>query len=182
MIAAETKKLDDVISGTAEAQGGYICKGQAGKYFIVFDTAAVAMAWAADVQKQLGGIAWDPQVTSSVQQEGHSLVSGASVGIGLHTDAPTMFKYNKVTRRMDYFGQVVNRAARIGALASDGEIAMSMATHDAIPDKTKALYAFESKGSFVLKGVAQGEPQPIMTGQPVELVDRLSMFAKAPEA
>ena len=51
--------------------------------------------------------------------------------MGIHTGEPTCNK-NPITGRMDYFGQMVNRSARIESVAKGGQVVMSNETFEEI--------------------------------------------------
>lgn len=49
------------------------------------------------------------------------LYRGLRVRMGIHTGTP-LHQLDPVTGRMDYFGQMVNRAARVAGIAQGGQI------------------------------------------------------------
>lgn len=56
--------------------------------------------------------------------EGNLLYRGLKVRVGIHCGVP-LCQSDPITERMDYFGQMVNKAARIGAVANPGQILIS---------------------------------------------------------
>ena len=60
---------------------------------------------------------WDDSIKQS-KINVSPLFSGLSISIGMHTDEPTMLKVNNVSRRMDYFGQVLNLSPPAGCTAA----------------------------------------------------------------
>lgn len=64
---------------------------------------------------------------------------------------------DETTKRVDYFGPTVNRAARVESLAKGGQILISSAAYEAISSIITTQYVLEGKGEAVLKGVAKPE-------------------------
>merc|ERR1711871_302426 len=98
------------------------------------------------------------------------------------TGMPSMFSYNKSTGKMDYFGQVINRAARTMSVAMPGEGCVAVTTKKELESATMtgAGYTLASKGSYTLKGVEQA--QEIFRLLPTGMDARLEMFAEAEKA
>jgi len=72
---------------------------------------------------------------------------GLRVRIGLHTGA-CLSDLDPTTKRIDYFGNAVNLAARVESQAEGGEIVMSQDTRDAVYwDRDITAMKCESNGS-----------------------------------
>lgn len=73
---------------------------------------------------------WPAEILSSDQgfeikdNEGNLIFRGLSVRMGLHWGTPVC-EMDIVTKRMDYFGPMVNRASRVSSVADGGQITMS---------------------------------------------------------
>lgn len=110
--------------------GGYEVKTEGDAFMVSFPTATSALLWAFAVQQQLLEVAWPSEVLSSVlgqeiYDNDHNLIfRGLSVRMGVHWGQPVC-ENDPVTRRMDYFGPMVNRASRISAVADGGQITVS---------------------------------------------------------
>ncbi|KAK9454179.1 hypothetical protein V1511DRAFT_481732 [Dipodascopsis uninucleata] len=110
--------------------GGYEVKTEGDAFMVCFPTATAAMLWCFSVQSQLLVAEWPSEITSSVDgaevvdKENNIIYRGLSVRMGIHWGAPVCER-DPITRRMDYFGPVVNRASRISAVAEGGQIAVS---------------------------------------------------------
>jgi adenylate cyclase len=110
--------------------GGYEVKTEGDAFMVSFPTATSALLWAFAVQQQLLDVAWPSEVLSSVlgqeiYDNDHNLIfRGLSVRMGVHWGQPVC-ENDPVTRRMDYFGPMVNRASRISAVADGGQITVS---------------------------------------------------------
>jgi adenylate cyclase len=110
--------------------GGYEVKTEGDAFMVSFPTATSALLWCFTVQSQLLEIEWPAEVLNSVHgqevldAEGNVIFRGLSVRMGIHWGAPVC-EPDPVTRRMDYFGPMVNRASRISSVADGGQITVS---------------------------------------------------------
>ncbi|KAI9745331.1 MAG: cysteinyl-tRNA synthetase [Claussenomyces sp. TS43310] len=110
--------------------GGYEVKTEGDAFMVSFPTATSALLWCFAVQAQLLEVQWPSEVLSSaIGQEVYDndqnlIYRGLSVRMGIHFGNPVC-ENDPVTRRMDYFGPMVNRAARIEGVADGGQIAVS---------------------------------------------------------
>ncbi|CZR50471.1 probable adenylate cyclase [Phialocephala subalpina] len=110
--------------------GGYEVKTEGDAFMVSFPTATSALLWCFAVQQQLLEVQWPSEVLSSVlgqeiYDNDHTLIfKGLSVRMGIHWGRPVCEK-DPVTRRMDYFGPMVNRTSRISSVADGGQITVS---------------------------------------------------------
>ncbi|MGE5690011.1 MAG: adenylate/guanylate cyclase domain-containing protein [Pseudomonadota bacterium] len=113
---------DALLRQAIEEQGGEVIKHTGDGFFAAFDTPPLALDAAARIQRVL-------------QDE------FVSVRIGLHSGAA-------LDRGNDYAGRGVNVAARVGALATGGEILVSRETLDglAVPYRVSSVREAELKG------------------------------------
>ncbi|KAF4975321.1 hypothetical protein FZEAL_7886 [Fusarium zealandicum] len=110
--------------------GGYEVKTEGDAFMVSFPTATSALLWTFAVQMQLLDVSWPSEVLNSVScqpvfDKDNSLIfKGLSVRMGIHF-GDCVSETDPVTRRMDYFGPMVNKAARISAVADGGQITVS---------------------------------------------------------
>jgi adenylate cyclase len=110
--------------------GGYEVKTEGDAFMVSFPTATSALLWCFAVQQQLLEVQWPAEVTTSaigqeVFDNDHTLIfKGLSVRMGIHWGQPVC-ENDPVTRRMDYFGPMVNRTSRISSVADGGQITVS---------------------------------------------------------
>jgi adenylate cyclase len=110
--------------------GGYEVKTEGDAFMVSFPTATSALLWCFAVQQQLLEVQWPSEVVSSVlgreifDSDNQLIFKGLSVRMGAHWGQPVC-EVDPVTRRMDYFGPMVNRTSRISAVADGGQIAVS---------------------------------------------------------
>lgn len=110
--------------------GGYEVKTEGDAFVVSFPTATSALLWCFVVQQHLLDVDWPPEILdSSICQEvldadDNRIYRGLSVRMGAHWGNPVC-EPDPVTRRMDYFGTMVNRTARISGAADGGQIYVS---------------------------------------------------------
>ncbi|KAF9350848.1 cysteinyl-tRNA synthetase, partial [Mortierella sp. NVP85] len=131
-MAVAVKEHFDVMRRQLRYIGGYEVKNEGDAMMASFSSVPSAMLWCLRVQELLLGIDWPKEILDS--DEGKeiccpenaklTLYKGLSVRMGIHWGKPVSHK-DEVTRRMDYYGPMVNRAARICNAADGGEICVS---------------------------------------------------------
>jgi len=110
--------------------GGYEVKTEGDAFMVAFPTVTSALLWAFTLQQQLLEVQWPQEILNSVHGEemqdgdGNVIFRGLSVRMGIHWGRPVS-EIDPVTKRMDYFGPMVNRAARIEGVADGGQICVS---------------------------------------------------------
>ncbi|KAK9357157.1 hypothetical protein V1504DRAFT_465519, partial [Lipomyces starkeyi] len=110
--------------------GGYEVKTEGDAFMVCFPTAAAAMLWCFSIQSQFLVAEWPAEITGSVDggdvvdEDNNLIYRGLSVRMGIHWGSP-VYECDPITRRMDYFGPMVNRTSRISAVADGGQIAVS---------------------------------------------------------
>ena len=110
--------------------GGYEVKTEGDAFMVSFPTATSALLWCFAVQQQLLEVQWPSEIISSVlgqeifDNDQTLIFKGLSVRMGIHWGRPVC-ENDPVTRRMDYFGPMVNRASRISGVADGGQVTVS---------------------------------------------------------
>lgn len=111
--------------------GGYEVKTEGDAFMVCFPTTTSALLWCLTVQTQLLVADWPQEILDSQDgkdvydaESGALIYRGISVRMGMHWGSPVC-EVDPITRRMDYFGPMVNRAARISGVADGGQITVS---------------------------------------------------------
>jgi predicted ATPase len=120
-----------------EEHGGYVFKTIGDAFCVAFDTAAQALAGALDAQRALRAATWDG-------------IGEMKVRMTLHTGAAEH-------RDGDYFGQSLNRVARILASAHGGQVLLSLPTQELVRDVLPAGVQLRALGEHRLRDLARPE-------------------------
>lgn len=110
--------------------GGYEVKTEGDAFMVSFPTPTSALLWCFSVQSLLLVADWPAEIIDSTEgceildEHDEVIFRGLSVRMGIHWGSPVSER-DPITRRMDYFGPVVNRASRVNAVADGGQIALS---------------------------------------------------------
>ena len=158
-MAAALARHDGIVADAVKERGGVLLKarGEGDSTFSVFPRASDAAVAAVAAQAALGAEPWPEAAALQVR-------------MALHTG-------EAFERDGDYYGQVVNRAARLRAVAGPEEIVLSKATAELILDRLPAGSELVELGSQVLGDVARpetvyrllpGRPGPSETAGPSE--------------
>jgi predicted ATPase/class 3 adenylate cyclase len=130
---------DALIAASIEQFEGILIKskGEGDSAFAVFSRATDAVAAVDAIQRQLHQESWSPQTPLHVR-------------IALHTGEAAL-------RDGDYFGSVVNRCARLRALAHGGQALLSRATFELVRDALPADVRLDFLGAHRLKDLQRSE-------------------------
>jgi predicted ATPase/class 3 adenylate cyclase/Tfp pilus assembly protein PilF len=126
-----------------ERWDGYEVKSQGDSFMVAFERGTDALQCAIEIQRDFAAQEWPAEV-------GELLVR-----IGLHTGEP--FLGYDAAGRPDYFGPVVNRAARIEAAGHGGQILLSSATRDVVQGAVTPDVDLHNLGFHRLRGLEYPE-------------------------
>ncbi|KAL7750757.1 cysteinyl-tRNA synthetase [Sorochytrium milnesiophthora] len=110
--------------------GGYEVKTEGDAFMISFPTVFAAIQFCLQIQTQLLTQDWPRDILQATDAsevcdgDDQVIFRGIRVRMGVHWGRPVC-EADPVTGRMDYFGPMVNRSARICSAADGGEIALS---------------------------------------------------------
>ncbi|KAM7224583.1 adenylate cyclase [Rhypophila decipiens] len=127
---AAIKLHNEVMRRQLRLIGGFEVKTEGDAFMVSFPTPTSALLWCFSVQTQLLTVTWPAELLNSVNcqpvfdQNNNLIFRGLSVRMGIHWGEP-LSEPDPVTRRMDYYGPMVNKASRISATADGGQIAVS---------------------------------------------------------
>jgi len=158
---------NDVFRNTMREHHGYEVKTEGDAFMIAFADAAEALRFCIRIQYKLlevhwpEKLYWNPESAIEIDETDAVSYKGLRVRMGLLTGEPICSE-DPITGRTDYFGPVVNRAARVQSAANGGQIIMSGSTWAEVKDHVASL---EEKGppeviqlgEFRLKGLDNKE-------------------------
>jgi adenylate cyclase len=114
--------------------GGYEVKTEGDAFIVSFPSVTSAILWCFTCQLQLLTEDWPREILECsdgrevFDSYGELIARGLSVRMGIHWGNPVWEK-DPITRRMDYFGPMVNKSARVSASADGGQIMVSSDVH-----------------------------------------------------
>jgi adenylate cyclase len=172
--------------------GGYEVKTEGDAFTVAFTTVSAALLWCSSVQILLLDEPWPKEILDLPEgrevrdAKGTLIARGLSPRMGIHCGTPVC-EMNLVSRRMAYYGTMVNRASRVASSAAGGQILLSAdALHElevekdsAEPQLAEALLSLEliyiNVGERKLKGLEI--PEVMTAAYPLKLLGRLHMPA-----
>lgn len=132
--------------------GGYEVKTEGDSFMVSFQSVTAALLWAFNCQIGLLQLEWPRELLESedgkviYDSQGNIIHRGLRVRMGVHWGAPECER-DPITRRMDYYGPMVNRAARINASADGGQL---MASQDVLNEIRQLREYIESSDEHSL--------------------------------
>lgn len=144
------KEHNNIMRRNLRFFNGYEVKTEGDAFMVAFKSVLDALRWCMTVQLQLLEADWPEDVLES--QDGQTirdnnksgdqkvLYRGLSIRMGLHCGAPVC-ELDPITRRMDYFGPMVNKTSRICSSAEGGQVLVSKDVENVY----KRLQVFHSK-------------------------------------
>ncbi|KAB5579916.1 adenylate cyclase [Coniochaeta sp. 2T2.1] len=143
------KLHNDVMRRQLRRIGGFEVKTEGDAFMVSFPTATSALLWCFAVQTSLLEVDWPSEMLNSItcapvyDKDNNLIFKGLSVRMGVHWGEP-LAELDPVTRRMDYYGPMVNKASRISACADGGQITVSS---DFISEIQRCLETYQEPSS-----------------------------------
>jgi predicted ATPase/class 3 adenylate cyclase/Tfp pilus assembly protein PilF len=137
---------DRLVREAIACWGGYEVKAQGDSFMVAFARGTDAVQCALHIQRALAD---DEAGRADAQRS--ALNPPIRARIGIHTGEP--FLGYDPGGRPDYFGPVVNRAARIAAAGHGGQILVSAATHDVVQGALTRDFQLLDLGRHRLRGL-----------------------------
>ncbi len=157
VMARVVARHDELLHDVVGSCGGSVFKTVGDAFHAVFTDAAAAVVAAAMVQRRVFTEEWP-------------LETPVRVRCALHTGVCEL-------RDGDYFGQMVNRVARLEGVAHGGQVVMSDATHGLVVDRLPADLTCVDLGPQQLKDLSRPERvwQLSVSGLPCEFPPLVSL-------
>eukprot|EP01010_Urceolus_cornutus_P001459 NODE_19_length_3432_cov_183.249187_g15_i0.p1 GENE.NODE_19_length_3432_cov_183.249187_g15_i0~~NODE_19_length_3432_cov_183.249187_g15_i0.p1 ORF type:complete len:1000 (-),score=208.09 NODE_19_length_3432_cov_183.249187_g15_i0:431-3070(-) len=161
---------------------GFEVKTEGDAFLVAFNTTQDALHWCLAAQRRLLTCDWprklltDPDADVVHDNEGKVLYCGLRVRMGFNSGTPE-HQIDPITRRTDYFGNVVNMCARICGVATGGQIAVGAAGTQDLQQRNALLpddVHTHKLGPCPLRGISKPEEICLLT--PKELQGRHELF------
>jgi len=136
--------------------GGYEVKSAGDGFIVAFNNVNDACLWCLHVQQELLVVNWPLELLNSLDGEeirdsGIVTFRGLRVRMGINSGEPTC-EIDQSTKRMDYFGTVVNMTARVCDASFGGQILCTKAIFQQATEIVKSNGSFRCLGPQDLKG------------------------------
>eukprot|EP00667_Euglena_gracilis_P001257 EG_transcript_1259 len=174
----------ELIRGLIKEHGLYEVKTIGDSFMVTTTSAQEALHFALDIQTTFYEYEWDWEEadeyyqettlaftkSGSAESEYNKLWNGLRIRIGIHYGTGDV-TYDEVSKGYDYYGTVVNTAARIEAVAHGGQIIVSQDVMNALPDMLDPAIGNATKvGTYPLRGVV--DPPVLVEVKPTRLQGR----------
>jgi len=160
---ATIKEYHRLVAVHGETFGAYEVKNKGEATMLAFLDPRDALRFALHVQRDaLMTVSWPKAVLQLPQYRlqrgptGALLQNGPYVSAGIHQGVP-YHQLNPLTKRMDYFGPDVNKAARVAGRTKAGQILITESTRNKLGAPIDGVQ-FEALGTVPLKGIPTPEP------------------------
>lgn len=158
---------DAVMRASIGRHGGYEVKTEGDAFMVAFPDPAKALDFCLDVQTSLHEHPWSDELLALPEACEKSGFRGLRVRMGIHTGEPEVRAHMDM---VDYFGPMVNRAARIAHAGHGGQVLISQESWNMARGHTTVESAERSLGSFLLRGLSGS--QKILQVLPLKLAER----------
>eukprot|EP00163_Fabomonas_tropica_P031771 TRINITY_DN767_c0_g5_i1.p1 TRINITY_DN767_c0_g5~~TRINITY_DN767_c0_g5_i1.p1 ORF type:complete len:2049 (+),score=476.82 TRINITY_DN767_c0_g5_i1:216-6362(+) len=167
---------DQIMRSEIDRLHGYEVKTEGDAFMVSFESPIVAVNWCLSVQKRLLEAEWPEKLFEYdnckilEDPQGRLQYRGLRVRMGVHMGSP-IWRRDPLTKRMDYFGPVVNRAARVASSAHGGQVVVSGGVYQAMTNKRDTLACTTLPlGQFYFKGLKS--PEMIVQVNPTTIGSR----------
>ena len=147
--------------------GGYEVKTEGDAFMVAFTAVSAALLWCSSVQMLLLDEPWPkeildlPEAREVRDANGTLIARGLSLRMGIHCGAPVC-EMDLVSRRMDYYGPMVNRASRVANSAAGGQILLSA---DALRELIAETTSLDPQLTSTVDALQSFDPEYINVGE-----------------
>lgn len=167
---------DEVLRSLLEKSGGYEVKTQGDSFMVAFTSETEAVRWCLEAQRALLEAPWPEALlaepdAAEVRGPHGLLFRGLRVRMGIHRGDPEC-RVDERTGRADYFGRMVNVAARVASAGQGGQVLLSGEAWSHVEDASEHLGqpVVRALGEYHLKGIE--EAVALVELLPASLADR----------
>lgn len=160
---ASLRQHNAILRQLIDSYKGYEVKTEGDAFMIAFGDVVTALRFAFAVQRGLLKEHWPPDLEKHpdaktlLDQNGNVLFAGVRVRIGINCGTPDC-EPDPVTGRMDYFGPMVNLAARVESHAQGGDVLLGEAAMEVLKaSEFLSECEVHDRGVKALKGIKKAE-------------------------
>ena len=138
-----------VLRAHLQACTGYLCQEDDGTYMAAFSDVAQAVRFATGLHVALRKTQWGQGLLASPLFE-----AGLFARVGLFSGTPIDKRPHETSGRADYFGPVLNRAARVAYSAEQGRTLMPGSLTARLSPDARATLHIQAAGKHAFKGIS----------------------------
>ncbi|MCB9674594.1 MAG: protein kinase [Alphaproteobacteria bacterium] len=158
---------DAVMRKALHQHGGYEVKTEGDAFMVAFESPVSALRFCVQVQLELHRHPWSDRLLARPEAAEGAGYRGLRVRMGVHEGTPECRRHGG---KADYYGPMVNRAARISGAGHGGQILVSGETWEKADRALRAAVKETSLGNFQLRGLSGA--QDLVEIVPIELEER----------
>jgi len=158
---------DAVMRAALQKHGGYEVKTEGDAFMVAFPLPSQALRFCVEVQRNLHEHPWSDALLARPEAEIGSGFRGLRVRMGVHEGSPECRMHGN---KADYYGPMVNRAARISGIGHGGQILVSAETWAHAARDVRASVEATVLGTYRLRSLSG--TQEIVQIVPSEFVER----------
>eukprot|EP00193_Tetraselmis_chui_P015583 CAMPEP_0177779206 /NCGR_PEP_ID=MMETSP0491_2-20121128/16441_1 /TAXON_ID=63592 /ORGANISM="Tetraselmis chuii, Strain PLY429" /LENGTH=1290 /DNA_ID=CAMNT_0019298685 /DNA_START=350 /DNA_END=4222 /DNA_ORIENTATION=+ len=161
VLDATREQLNLLVRAALLPTRGYEVEGEDGCFVLAFHSAEEAVGFAVLLQQTLRlADCWIPELLAMPgceplrDDEGQLVAVGPRIKVGMCTADAQVAQPSMRTGRAEYFGWLMNHAARVAATANGGQILVHECTHEALDmGELDSELIFKPHGTHRLKGI-----------------------------
>ncbi|MEZ4316376.1 MAG: adenylate/guanylate cyclase domain-containing protein [Myxococcota bacterium] len=158
---------DAVMRSVLHRFGGYEVKTEGDAFMVAFSKPSAALRFCVEVQLSLHQHPWSDALLDRPEASVKPGFRGLRVRMGVHEGVP---ECRRRGGKADYYGPMVNRAARIAGSGHGGQILVSAHTWEQADRSVRSAVTATNMGTFELRSLSG--TQEIIQIVPTELEDR----------
>jgi serine/threonine protein kinase len=158
---------DAVMRSSLNRFGGYEVKTEGDAFMIAFNNSTRAIRFCVDVQRRLHEHPWSAELLALPEAQPAPGFRGMRVRMGVHVGVPEA-RFQK--SHADYYGPMVNRAARISGAGHGGQIIVSGEAWRSASGNFKKDVVATVMGNYKLRGLF--DTQELIQVLPNDLTER----------
>jgi len=154
---------DQILRDALQEHSGYEVQKTGDAFVLAFASASDAVRYCLDVQLRLHQADWpdallnDKAAADLTRPSNDGAFRGIRVRMGIHTGEP-LIRQEPVTGRLEYGGQMFNRAMRVGSAPHGGQVVLSQSTYQLVSEVLSSdTVGVVDLGEHALEGLERRE-------------------------
>lgn len=138
-----------IIQKELQQNRGYLCQEEEGTYMVVFSDLRDAVEFSTTIHTTIRDVSWPESLHQT------SCTQGLAARVGLFSGTPVEKRPHSASGRADYFGPVLNRAARMAYAAHPGRTLLPHYLVEQLSKEDQDRCVIQSVGQHAFKGIEE---------------------------